>query len=291
VSPQKEPPTRNENPYWYRVGVRRLGKSERRTAGLNYGGGFVVTHSFARYLCLSIDAQGYGRAHDRGQAALQDELVDVLATSAAAAGLDRTAWHRQAAGDGELALIPASEPDTETKVVDEFVRELAAVLFRRNYDKPAGDRFRLRLAMDHGLAQMASNGFAGQLIVAVSRLVDSRPLRQALAAAPEANLAVILSRRVYTDFVLGGHTRLRPTDFRQVWVSQKEYADQAWLRVPGADVHRLPLTLPATRDPLPDGVPARRDQPTDAHRGQVVANEFNAPVDVTGGVIGIRNDW
>lgn len=79
----------------------------------------------------------------------------MLATSAAAAGLDRRTWYRQGKGDEEFALIPADQPDTETRVVDDFVRELAAVLFRRNCDQPADRKFRLRMAVDHGLARPA----------------------------------------------------------------------------------------------------------------------------------------
>jgi hypothetical protein len=221
-----------------------------------------VTDSFARFVVLSIDAQGYGKAHDQGQTAIQDELLDVLAAAAAAAGLDRRTWHRQGKGDEELALIPDGGPGIETRVVDDFIRELATVLFRRNCDQPAGRTFRLRLAVDHGLARPASNGFAGRPVVVASRLVGCRPLRQAMAAAPDASLAVILSRQVYTDLVLGGHSRLRPNDFLQVSVSEKELADQAWLRVPGADVHRLRIIPdPATgEDATHDG--ARRDGAT-----------------------------
>jgi hypothetical protein len=283
-----------------------------------------VTGSFARFVALSIDAQGYGKAHDQDQLSIQDELLDILAAAAAAAGLDRRTWHRQGQGDGELALITAGEPDTETRVVDGFVRELAVVLFRRNCDRAAEGRFRLRLAVDHGLVRPASNGFAGRPVVVVSRLVGCRPLRQAMAAAPDANLAVILSRQVYTDLVLGGHTTLRPADFRRVSVSEKELTDQAWLRVPGVDVNRLRITPdpvtrdgliqhPATRDgitedtaahdgiieqpagpeggrPIEGGPLPRRDLPAAARGGQVVVNEFTGAVDARHGVIGIRND-
>jgi hypothetical protein len=287
------------------------------------GGSFAVTDSFARFVVLSIDAQGYGRAHDHGQTAIQDELLDVLAAAAAAAGLDRRTWHRQGKGDEELALIPAGGPGIETRVVDEFVRELATVLFRRNCDQPADHRFRLRLAVDLGLARPGSNGFVGRPVVVVSRLVGCRPLRQAMAAVPDANLGVILSRPVYTDLVFGGHSRLRPADFVQVSVSEKELVDQAWLRVPGADVNRLRIALdPVTRDITAHDVtrdaathnaaqngtahdvtrdgaasaehdattPAVGDLPAAGRDSQVVVNEFAGAVDVRHGVIGIRND-
>lgn len=247
--------------------------------------------SFVRYLCLSVDVQGYGRTHDHGQNAIQDELLDVLATAADATGLDRRAWHRQGSGDGELALIAARESGTEARVVDDFVRELAAVLFRHNCDQPPDRRFRLRLALDHGLVRVASsNGFAGRPVVTVSRLVGCQPLRQALAAVPDANLAVILSRRVYTELVLGGHTQLRPTSFRRVTVSEKELTDEAWLRVPGADVHQLQLVPEPASGALAERAPARRELPDMNRGGQVVVNEFTAEVNASHGVIGIRND-
>jgi hypothetical protein len=108
-----------------------------------------VIDPFARYLCLSVDAGGYGRANDRVQSVIQDELLDVLAVAATAAGLDRRRWHRQGQGDGELALIPPSEP--EARVVDDFIGELATSLYGRNRDRAAGERLRLRLALDHWL--------------------------------------------------------------------------------------------------------------------------------------------
>lgn len=252
-----------------------------------------MIHSFARYLCLSIDAQGYGRAPDPGQLTIQNELLDLLTTAATAAGLDRDTWHRQAKGDEELALIPADQPGTEPRVIDDFVRELAAALFRHNCDRPADRRLRLRFAADYGLARPAPNGFVGQPVVRVCRLVGCQPLRQAMAAAPDAGLAVILSRQVYGDLVLAGHTKLRPTDFRQVSVSEKEFTDQAWLRVPGADVHRLRIaTDTARRDgaaPAERAAPAKRDLPVTGRGSQVVVNEFAGAVDARHGVIGIRN--
>lgn len=263
-----------------------------------------MTRSFARYLCLSVDAQGYGRVPDRGQAVIQDALLEVLAAAAAAAGVDRGRWHRQGKGDEELALVPAGGPEADARVVDGFVGELAAALLRRNCAVPAGRALRLRLAVDGGLAARASNGFAGRPVVTVSRLVGCAPLRQALAAAPDAGLAVVLSRQVYSELVLGGHTRARPEDFRRVAVRDKELDDDAWLRVPGVDVHRLRLASTCDAPPAGHGRPAGGGAEVTggnasgpgprfgpgAFGGQVVVNEFRAAVDASHGVIGIRND-
>ncbi|MEV0727661.1 hypothetical protein [Polymorphospora sp. NPDC050346] len=148
----------------------------------------------------------------------------------------------QPSGDGEFAVLPPDEP--EPRVVDDYVRELATELRLFNEGRLPDWQIRLRLAAHHGVAYSAANGYAGNAPVTVGRLIDSDPARRALAAAPEAPLAVILSRLVFDEIVAGGHTSLRPDDFQPVQVRVKEYADQAWVRVPGVDPARLPGAQP-----------------------------------------------
>jgi hypothetical protein len=119
-----------------------------------------VTYPFARRLFLSIDADGYSRANHPVQSAVQDELLDMLAAAAEAVGQDRLTGDRQGQGDEEPALIPPSEP--AARVVDDVDRELATSLYWSNCDRAAGQRLRLRLALDHGPVQVASNGLPGR---------------------------------------------------------------------------------------------------------------------------------
>lgn len=206
-----------------------------------------------RWTCVSVDIQGYGRWNAAQQQAAQRELLALLDASAGAAGMDRGRWVRQEQGDGELALVPESEP--VVRLVDEFVDVLTAQLYRRNGELAPDARLRLRLAMDHGpVATDGANGWVGAAVVAVSRLVGARPLRDALTVAPEANLAVLLSARLFDDVVRPGYARVPPETFRQVPVAEKEYREAGWLRVPRTDVHRLPLPEPA-----PESVPGHPD--------------------------------
>ena len=152
--------------------------------------------------------------------------------------LARDTWARQPAGDGELCVLP--EQESEPRVVDDLVRELSSLLTRHNEGLPASARLRLRMAIHHGVAMPAANGFSGQGVVVVSRLVNSRALR-AVQQASDSDLVVILSRRVFLDIVVQRHTSLRATDFRKVRVRNKEYVEDAWVRVPEADVHALDL--------------------------------------------------
>ncbi|MFG2039424.1 hypothetical protein [Dactylosporangium sp. NPDC048998] len=193
-----------------------------------------------RFLCLSVDVQGYARNDDIRQAEIQHDLIDLLDRAGARAGLDRRRWIRQPAGDAELALIPSAE--APSRVVGDFCLELAAALWRYNRMRDPVARMRLRLALDDGPADVARNGFAGQAVVGAGRLVNAAPPRQALDLAGTADLAVILSDGVHRDWVRSGRSAVRPGWCRRIAVVEKEYAADAWLWLPGADVHGLVLT-------------------------------------------------
>ena len=188
--------------------------------------------SFDRRLLVAVDAAGYSSGTDQDHFAVQAGLTGVLDIAAAKAGLRRDLWLTQQAGDGELAILPRDEP--EPVVVDQYVRHLDEALTAHNADPASGPRIRLRMAVHFGAAMRADNGYAGQGVVAVSRLVDSPPVRQALADAPEACLAVILSRQIYDDVVRQGHVSVPETEFTKVGVQVKEYRDEAWVKVVGA---------------------------------------------------------
>lgn len=232
---------------------------------------------------VSIDAKGYGSADGRRQVAWQRGLTEVLAASAAAAGLRRGEWDCQKGGDGEFAVLPADEP--LNALIDDFPRELADHLADFNEDRRDDARLRLRLAIHHGVVEPAANGYAGAGAVVVSRLVNASIARSAQAAAPEAGLVVILSNRIFLDTVAQGHTTLRPARFRRVVVENKEYAEDAWLYLPGHDVRGLDLEPGEPERPEP--------RPSAGHTGDVrrdgsgAFNEFHGPVSGVG-VIGVN---
>ena len=231
------------------------------------------TSSFDRRLLVAVDAAGYGSGTDRDHFAVQAGLTGVLDAAAAKAGLRRDLWLTQPAGDGELAILPRDEP--EPVVIDQYVRYLNETLAAHNADRTSGPRLRLRMAVHFGAAMQADNGYAGQGIVAVSRLVDSPPVRQALADAPEAYLAVILSRQIYDDVVRQGHVSVSETEFTQVAVQVKEYRDEAWVEVVGAPGSMRP------RDAGPD-----QSGPAYSRPAPSVVQHFDH-VDAPGAVFGI----
>ncbi|TDD21868.1 hypothetical protein E1287_40265 [Actinomadura sp. KC06] len=228
---------------------------------------------FSRRLLLSVDVMGYGSVSDLRQRDIHRALLAALDEAAERAGLERAGWHRQVAGDGELSVLPPDE--SEPRVVDGFVHQLAATLRRVNGDAVEG-RLRLRLAIHYGTAVPGSTGYNGRGLVEVSRLCDSAPLRSALLRS-KADLAVILSRQVFRDVVLGEHTSLNPSRFREVMVREKEFAEEAYLLIPGFDVHQLePSDLEG-----PSGAP-------DARAGVTASNAANEAADTTEAVLGTK---
>ncbi|WP_328788921.1 MULTISPECIES: hypothetical protein [unclassified Streptomyces] len=195
---------------------------------------------FDRRLLLAVDARGYGSADTARQREIQTVLPRLLSEAAEAAGLDRASWVRQSAGDSEFAVLPAGSD--EQALVEPFMRRLDAGLRAHNRDRVPGARVALRAAVHFGPASEAPNGFVGPGPVEVSRILESDPLRRALAAAPDAALAVALTAPVFTELVAQGYTNFRPEEFREVVVEKKEYRGRAWLWVSGYDVHALDLS-------------------------------------------------
>jgi len=182
-------------------------------------------------LLMGADAVSCGRRDGRRRAAFQWAMVATIRAAAAAAGLCCERWIWERAGDGGVALLPPDQPGP--LLVGDFVQALNRTLAWLNGELAHDARLRLRAAIHYVTAIPAQSGWAARGVVAVSRLLDSRPIRLAPAAADGANLAVILSRQAFDRVVRPGGVPLREPDFRRVTVAGQEYPAQAWLRVPG----------------------------------------------------------
>jgi hypothetical protein len=185
-------------------------------------------------LCLAVDAWQYSRRSTRDQAELQNALVQAIAAAARQAGLDRSSWIVQKNGDGQLVVVPTS--GDEPALVGRFVPALDEVLGTYNAGRTPEARLRLRVAIHHGDTGPGSNGLTGAGPVDVSRLLDSIPVREALAVSAASNLALIVSTPIFDDTIRQGHTTVPgPDDFVRVKVvnKAKAFEREAWVWVPG----------------------------------------------------------
>ncbi|WP_324789847.1 hypothetical protein [Streptomyces sp. H51] len=254
-----------------------------------------------------MDAQAYGGNNDRRQSEIQHDLPRLLDRAARSAGLDRARWQIQRKGDEQLAVRPLD--GAEPRLVDDYVRHLAAELREYNAQRVPEARMRLRLVIHQGLVELADNGFAGSAVVATARLLNAPALYDALAAHPGADLVLLLSDDVFRSVVEGGHTSLRTEDFTRVTVQVKEYRAVAWLLVPGTSsgerttafhepgaAERGKPTAPAPGEPAADRSGPAAAGGAGAAGGAAISNEYRAdkinvtnvagPVDARGAVFG-----
>ncbi|MGH8931053.1 MAG: hypothetical protein ACRDZO_10625 [Egibacteraceae bacterium] len=159
-----------------------------------------------------------------------NDLPEILAKAARLAHLDRDTWDPQLQGDGELSLVPVMVP--KAQLVCDYVRELVAELNFYNRSRNEDGRIRVRVALHHGEARREGGNFAGNAPVVTCRLLESDPLKGALRAAPEANLALILSDRMFDDTVGERERGLDPAAYTRVEIKGK-WEGFGWVTVPG----------------------------------------------------------
>ncbi len=190
-----------------------------------------------RRLLICVDMERYSRRSNVQQYEAQQDFHRLLQEAAGDVGLDRVGWTTQQAGDGELAILPRELP--EARVIGRFVPELNRRLRRYNGSRLTAARIRLRVAVHQGMVHLdGANGFPGQAVVLVSRLCDAAPVRRALAAFPDAGIALVVSSDIYRDVVTEYPEEIRPERFRRIDVvhADKEFREQAWLCVVDEDI-------------------------------------------------------
>ncbi|CAM5472688.1 hypothetical protein [Streptomyces aurantiogriseus] len=245
--------------------------------------------TFGRRLLLAVDAKGYGGADAVTQRQLQEAIRRLLSEAAAASGLEWERWETQVGGDSVFAVLPegASEPD----LVDTFMRHLDAGLRAFNHGRVRAAWLRLRAVVHFGSASPGAIGFVGRAPVEVGRMLDSAALKAALAAAPDACLALAVSPTVFNDVISDAYTTIRAQEFREVVVAEKEHTGRAWIRVPGYDARALDLGVPsgAGREGATGGgeVPDVRPPSAPTAPGDTVVQVINGTVHAPGSVFGI----
>jgi class 3 adenylate cyclase len=175
-------------------------------------------------LVIAVDIENFSRLDTLAQSSVQARLSRVLDMAASRACLERTKWHRQLRGDGELAVLP---PDTDVAwVVADFPHQIGEEL------KDGGHpRLRLRMAMHYGTLTAGDFGPVGDAPIVACRLLDARSTRRVLAAEPDSDVVLVVSQRLFEDVVTTRFHGLCPERFRQMKVSAKKSTYTGYLCV------------------------------------------------------------
>jgi hypothetical protein len=170
-------------------------------------------------LVVAVDIESYSKLNTLEQYVVQADLGDLLDKAATRAELDRETWDREIRGDGELSVLPA---DTDVAwVVARLTWELERALSERTAHGVRRPPLRLRVAMHYGTLTQGRFGPVGQAPIVVSRLLDARIARRALAESTERDLVLIVSANLYHDVVETGFYGLDATRFSPVRVTVK----------------------------------------------------------------------
>jgi hypothetical protein len=180
---------------------------------------------------LFLDAVGYSRRGMLVQLATQDGLREISEAAFARVGIDLAAVRSQDRGGGYLAVI--SPFVTKAALAADFVRELGTALAERNRTRNAEGRIRLRLSLHHGDVLPSATGWGGDAVVTGARLVDSPPVRTALAHNLDADLALIVSSTLFDGVIRERLRGLDPDSFQEVEVDMEKFHGRAWLTLPG----------------------------------------------------------
>jgi len=192
-----------------------------------------------RRLLVTADMESYSLKSVIAQRNAQQVFVDLLGRAITDSGLDYTQWMSQQSGDGKLAILPAGT--VEPVVVGPMVNRLDGMLRKHNQDLNANARVRVRVAIHEGPVYLdGANGFPSTAVNDVCRLGDAPVLKDALAAYPDAGVALIVSGRIYDDVVAQGFDGIRADRFRNVTVVAKhDRTLDAWISVIDEDITNL----------------------------------------------------
>lgn len=179
---------------------------------------------------ITVDVAGSGSRPVRATLRMRQELRQILTEVLGEQGIPWESVHPKDDGDAYRLLLGPDRP--AERVLGPFLSDLEAALRGHRMFAAESALLRLRVAVHHGLAYLEGGEWAGPAFVLAARLLDSGPLRQALATAPEANLALIVSEAIYNDVITSQYGP-PAQDFQQVEIAEKETRTKAWIYVPG----------------------------------------------------------
>jgi len=140
---------------------------------------------------LVVDVEGFGdkRRTNTDRLSVRDGMYRAVQQAFARSDVSWADCYHESCGDGVFVLIPAEVP--KGLFVESIPRELAESLHEHNAAHGAPQQIRLRMALHAGEVYYDEHGVTAESINLAFRMLDARPLKEALADSP-GSLAMIV---------------------------------------------------------------------------------------------------
>jgi hypothetical protein len=178
-----------------------------------------------------VDVKGFGDINrtNAHQLVIRRSLYKILRHAFGKADIAWADCDHEDRGDGVLILVPPSI--VKSTLVENLPTELVKALRTHNRGHCPEEQIRLRMSLHAGELHYDEHGVVGRAVNLAFRLLDARPLREALAASPDP-LAIIASSWFFHEVIWHSRTAQRDL-FQQVQVRLKETDVWAWIRGAG----------------------------------------------------------
>ncbi|GAA2397668.1 hypothetical protein GCM10010191_00410 [Actinomadura vinacea] len=238
-------------------------------------GGWRPSGLSSQFVC-DVASFGDQRRGDDARVHVRKGLYAALRTAFEAEGITSGGRYQEDRGDGVLVVVPP-QVDTASLLTSVALR-LRAEVRRHNALSSEAARMRLRVAVNTGEVHWDGEGLVGTALNDTFRILDAGPFKEVLRAT-DADLALIVSQRVYDDVVRQGRGLLDRRDYLPLEIRVKELEGTAWVTLPG--LGRPPSgavagggeIVPVSADlaePGPQGMPAPGGW---SHEGRDVPSE------------------
>jgi len=181
---------------------------------------------------LAVDIASFTRADRDSEIRLylRRSLYQILHDAFTGSGLPWTECHHEDRGDGVLVIMPPHIPGYA--LIDPLPERLRGLIRRHNRVSRDPAQMQLRAAASIGPVDRDDHGLVGDDLNLLFRMLDARPLRQALTDTG-AELALAVSPYVHDSLVTRHPTLVDPAQFRPLQARVKRTRIHAWIYVPG----------------------------------------------------------
>jgi hypothetical protein len=205
-------------------------------------------------LC-AVDIAGFTRPDrdEETQSHLRHTLHAIVREGFSASGIPWGQCPQQDRGDGLLVILPPAIPPH--MITGLFPERLRHLIGRHNRFAVAAARIQVRAALNIGPVYRDEQGYSGEDVNLLCRMLDSRPLRRQLADTG-TELALMVSARVHDTVVMRHPSLVDPGAFKPVRTRVKWTRIDAWIYAPGDRLLQAPSAR-ARRDAADKSSPVR----------------------------------